>query len=512
MRTTCDGKGVVHKGDTTTTGGVVLEGVEGASLFFNDHGSAVALKGHKVFCPACERTGVIAEGSNVLFVGDDGTGVALDGHIVACGCPYGRHRLIAKASSSQALGFSGQSSGVSSSISRVSSESWSSSASLSRSNISSSPSSYSGYYSSYDEYGAVATATSATQSSVKQAPPVAVFAKSCERGEGCTDAGTEPEPDYNFGRMAFYVGATAGVSPTVAGGMANSGGAVALKWIAGRFSSIGTWLMRSSPMGALVMGMMPGTLNSGEDEYLDNLRLQQIATQGGTAPTRVRFRWVRNQSGKLEPVGYHTSAESGQDQVRVRHMVLNEATGVYEFTADGEKTPTVYWNPIGLNIDIPNHTGNTERPDIPNPIMIFPIPEEIEAGLEGYPLPEEQGFEDYILVFPIPDMPPLYIYLSKNPNDPIWTPRKKITEVQNAYKHWKKHGKEFPALKNSKEYIDAVHDFVNNPPEGTLTKKRNNGDELFYHPETNTFASKAKNGAPRTMFKPKDRMDYWRDQ
>lgn len=97
MRSTCDGRGIVRKGDTTTTGGLVLEGVEG-SFFVHDQGSAVAVKGHKVSCPACKRTGVIAEGSTMLFVGDNQTGVALDGHIVACGCPYGSHRLIAKAS------------------------------------------------------------------------------------------------------------------------------------------------------------------------------------------------------------------------------------------------------------------------------------------------------------------------------------------------------------------------------------------------------------------------------
>ncbi len=35
-------------------------------------------------------------------------------------------------------------------------------------------------------------------------PPIPVFTKSCQRGKGCTDAGTEPEPADNFGRMAIY--------------------------------------------------------------------------------------------------------------------------------------------------------------------------------------------------------------------------------------------------------------------------------------------------------------------
>lgn len=45
-------------------------------------------------------------------------------------------------------------------------------------------------------------------------------------------------------------------------------------------------------------------------------------------------------------------------------------------------------------------------------------------------------------------------------------------------------------------------DFVNNPPSGTLTKIRNNGDTVLYNPATNVFAVKTKDGIPRTVFKP----------
>lgn len=34
--------------------------------------------------------------------------------------------------------------------------------------------------------------------------PVAVYAKSCLRGEGCTDAGTEQERIDNFGHAGYY--------------------------------------------------------------------------------------------------------------------------------------------------------------------------------------------------------------------------------------------------------------------------------------------------------------------
>ena len=67
-------------------------------------------------------------------------------------------------------------------------------------------------------------------------------------------------------------------------------------------------------------------------------------------------------------------------------------------------------------------------------------------------------------------------------------------------------------FQNSKQYVDATHDFFRNPPEGTLTKTRPNGDTLYYDPKTNTFASKDANGVPRTMFRPEKGMEYWNKQ
>ncbi|RKS66730.1 putative Zn-binding protein involved in type VI secretion [Photorhabdus asymbiotica] len=39
---------------------------------------------------------------------------------------------------------------------------------------------------------------------IKAPPPTPVFTKSCLRGKGCTDAGTDAEPADNFGRMGIY--------------------------------------------------------------------------------------------------------------------------------------------------------------------------------------------------------------------------------------------------------------------------------------------------------------------
>lgn len=97
-------------------------------------------------------------------------------------------------------------------------------------------------------------------------------------------------------------------------------------------------------------------------------------------------------------------------------------------------------------------------------------------------------------------------------DDQIWTETKKEDSVSNAYGHWDKHKAEFPEFQNSKQYVDAKHDFVRNPPEGTLTKTRPNGETLYYDPKTNTFASKDANGVPRTMFRPQKGMEYWNKQ
>lgn len=141
------------------------------------------------------------------------------------------------------------------------------------------------------------------------------------------------------------------------------------------------------------------------------------------------------------------------------------------------------------------------------------MPEADEASERSttLPIPEEKDFRDYILIHPLPDLPPLYIYLSKNSDTPIWTKTKKLEPVSNAYEHWVKHGNEFSdqPFNNAKEYVEDTHDFVNNPPEGTLTKTGPNDDELFYHPPTNTFAVKTKDGVPKTMFKRSDKMGYW---
>lgn len=95
---------------------------------------------------------------------------------------------------------------------------------------------------------------------------------------------------------------------------------------------------------------------------------------------------------------------------------------------------------------------------------------------------------------------------------PLWSSTKSKSAVENAFGHWSKHKGEFPELQNAKQYAERVKDFLKNPPKGTLTKTNSRGDTLRYDPSTNTFGVLSKDGAPRTMFRPKDGMDYWNRQ
>ncbi len=94
----------------------------------------------------------------------------------------------------------------------------------------------------------------------------------------------------------------------------------------------------------------------------------------------------------------------------------------------------------------------------------------------------------------------------------IWTRGRLGNPVQNAFSHWRKHGVEFPEYANAKQYVEGTHRFVSEPPQGTLTKNRPNGDTLYYHPTSNTFAVTDASGTPRTMFRPSGEMSYWNRQ
>ena len=82
----------------------------------------------------------------------------------------------------------------------------------------------------------------------------------------------------------------------------------------------------------------------------------------------------------------------------------------------------------------------------------------------------------------------------------------------NAEEHWQKHGRDFPEIHSAQDYERAAQSFVAAPPSGTLTKRRPNGDTLFYDPATNTFAIADRDGEPRTFFRPNSGRAYWERQ
>ncbi len=91
----------------------------------------------------------------------------------------------------------------------------------------------------------------------------------------------------------------------------------------------------------------------------------------------------------------------------------------------------------------------------------------------------------------------------------IWTSTTRTTSVENAFQHFKAHGKEFSQFYNAKQYVEGTRNFLINSPSGTLVKFRANGDILKYHPSSNTFGVMNSNHIPRTMFKPTEGLLYW---
>jgi hypothetical protein len=66
--------------------------------------------------------------------------------------------------------------------------------------------------------------------------------------------------------------------------------------------------------------------------------------------------------------------------------------------------------------------------------------------------------------------------------------------------------------RSAEDYAARMKAFADNPPAGADTARRPNGDTLYYEASTNTFAVVARDGTPRTMFKPDDGPTYWAQQ
>ena len=94
---------------------------------------------------------------------------------------------------------------------------------------------------------------------------------------------------------------------------------------------------------------------------------------------------------------------------------------------------------------------------------------------------------------------------------PIWAANKNHSGQENADYHFKRDADVFGSASED-DFLTKVHGFIDNPPQGVLTLTRSNGDKLLYDPKGNIFAVADKQGAPRTLFKPKDGQAYWDKQ
>lgn len=94
---------------------------------------------------------------------------------------------------------------------------------------------------------------------------------------------------------------------------------------------------------------------------------------------------------------------------------------------------------------------------------------------------------------------------------PMWAANKKHSAQENADYHFKRDGEALGATSED-DFLTKVHAFVDHPPQGTETLTRSNGDKLMYDPKANLFAVVDKDGAPRTLFKPRDGSAYWQQQ
>ncbi|MEO8114081.1 MAG: hypothetical protein ABI655_06865 [Phenylobacterium sp.] len=94
---------------------------------------------------------------------------------------------------------------------------------------------------------------------------------------------------------------------------------------------------------------------------------------------------------------------------------------------------------------------------------------------------------------------------------PMWSASRKYSAEEGARRTFERNGADFGA-RDVDQFVRKAHAFVENPPKGTLTLSRPNGDTLFYDPKANVFAVASKEGAPKTMFKPDAGMAYWEQQ
>nr|WP_255639581.1 S-type pyocin domain-containing protein [Leclercia sp. Marseille-Q4284] len=73
------------------------------------------------------------------------------------------------------------------------------------------------------------------------------------------------------------------------------------------------------------------------------------------------------------------------------------------------------WTPDHSGANTPTNTGNQTPPRLPGTILVNPLPDGTQITSTTTPAPDEKNFADYILILPVSDIPPIYIYIRNNP-------------------------------------------------------------------------------------------------
>lgn len=95
--------------------------------------------------------------------------------------------------------------------------------------------------------------------------------------------------------------------------------------------------------------------------------------------------------------------------------------------------------------------------------------------------------------------------------EPVWSENRYHSAEENAEYHFRRDGQSLGA-RTLDDFLTKVHHFGDHPPPGALTLTRANGDRLIYDPKANLFAVFTREGAPRTVMKPREGMAYWTEQ
>lgn len=93
----------------------------------------------------------------------------------------------------------------------------------------------------------------------------------------------------------------------------------------------------------------------------------------------------------------------------------------------------------------------------------------------------------------------------------VVTANRRETVDEKVQRLYQRNGADFGA-RSAEDFLEKLTAFTTRPPSGTDTATRPNGDTLLYQASTNTFAVVARDGTPRTMFKPDDGPTYWAEQ